>query len=130
MSAPALVPLLTLREAAERLFGDGGKVRALRTEIDKGNLVPAKIAGTYYVTEDQLRELFVKCQGNQRGHTSISTKRKKRGSSGTPTRPSEPDAVKTRLKLLTERSPSTSRKNGDRKPPSTGQVLSFSKTSS
>lgn len=130
MSAPALIPLLTLREAAERLFGDGGKVRALRTEIDKGNLIPAKIAGTFYVTEEQLREMIKRCRENQKDRTSISMKKKELSSSGTERKPSEQDAVKMRLKQLTERSPNTSRKNGSRKPTSTGQVLSFSKTSS
>lgn len=55
MTAPVLdKPLINLREAAERLFGDGGKVRALRTEIDKGNLGPVRIAGTLYILPEDI----------------------------------------------------------------------------
>ncbi|MCP4181756.1 MAG: hypothetical protein GY761_00315 [Hyphomicrobiales bacterium] len=57
-----LEPLMTLRQASVLLFGSAGKIRALRTEIDKGNLIPRRIANTLYVSEQDLREMCERCR--------------------------------------------------------------------
>lgn len=47
-------------------------VAMLRTEIRKGRLLPAKVAGKFFVTPNQLRALFIPCPAPAKAHASIS----------------------------------------------------------
>jgi hypothetical protein len=124
-----LTPLMNLKQAAELLFGDAGRVRALRTEIDKGNLIPRLIANTFYVSEEDLREMQEKCRGKRKARTSTGTKKKKHGLSETEPEPNAPDAAIQNLKLQKFNGPNTSRKNTGRKSGKIAQIVSLARQS-
>ena len=122
-----LTPLLTLRQAAELLFGDAGRVRALRTEIDKGNLIPRRIANTFYVTEEDLREMNERCRVNvnRKAHTSTGTEKNEHGLSETEPEPSEPGTAIQNLKQQKFKGQNTSRKNTSRKSGKSAEIVSL-----
>lgn len=46
-------------------------VKLLRTEIARGRLVPARVAGKFFVTPRQLRDLFLPCPAPPKDPVSI-----------------------------------------------------------
>lgn len=103
----AIEPLLNLPDAAELLFGDRTKVRALRTEISKGRLEPIRISGTLYVTESELERMVSRCQENHSVPGSTSTRQSKPGSSGTEHGISARDAALAKLREQNKSLPTT-----------------------
>ena len=68
-----LVPHYSLAEAAKRL-GGGITARSLRTEIHKGNLSFAKVAGKYLVTDNDLMGMLERCRAKAKGRACGSSK--------------------------------------------------------
>ena len=123
-------PLMTLPEAAELLFRDASKVNALRTEIRHGNLAPRRIAGTFYVTKTDLREMNKKCQENQKAQGSGLEKQAKSGSSEMVTPTNAQDAAKARLQKLRRNLPNISKPNGNQTQAAPAQIIPIARTSS
>jgi hypothetical protein len=70
---------LRLDEACALLNGRRGfprdlKETTLRTEIRKGRLRPARVAGKFYVTPAQIKELFRPCPAEPKAPASTSDK--------------------------------------------------------
>lgn len=124
-SRPPLERHYTLSQACEELLaGTGLKVRSLRTEIAKGRLKPARVAGRLLVTESMLRDMMeaARCQ-DAAGSRPVSILESApaaspSGSSGTEaTNPALAAALKT-VRELKERSRATSRRGTSRRPAS------------
>src|SRR5680860_29133 len=60
--------------AAAMIFFPAGGVTAktLQTEIRKGNLVPERIGGKYFVTRRAITEMRERCRGTRKGSGSTS----------------------------------------------------------
>lgn len=125
----SLERLMTLSEAAEMLFGPGGKVNTLRTEIRKGNLTASKIANTHYVTQSALREMQIKCQEKDNQPASTGTQKTKPGSSETGRFSEEQAAAAASMKALRKRLNNTSPKSGSQNQKAGAQVISIAQQS-
>lgn len=69
----ALDAPMRLEEAVEALKGKYPiTVSMLRTEIRKGRLTPAVVAGKFFVTVAQIRDLFTPCPAEPKAHASTS----------------------------------------------------------
>lgn len=115
--------LLDLSEAAQIMFGDKRKKRALQTEIGKGRLVASKIANTYYVTEKALEDMRKLCQGKESQQDSTCTQKSASTSSETAKPISAQDMARDRLSLLKKNLRPTQQGNGSQKPKSQAQVV-------
>lgn len=100
---------LTLSEAIALFWPEGPiTISSLRTEIRNGRLTPGLVAGRFYVTPAQLRDLFrpIPCQDRQRDQDStfaplaLGSARPRSGSSVTDRRKRALDAARTALKKL------------------------------
>jgi len=133
LSTPDIIikKLMNLREAALYLFNDPKKVKALRTQIGKRLLNYTDIAGTFYVTKDDLREMIEQCRGNPKAHTSHGAKTPEPGSSGTETPTSAQDMARAKMLLLQPKKPSrnTSQASGRRKQTQPTNMISILQTS-
>lgn len=65
---------MTLKQAAELFFGDARHAATLRVEIDRGNLVAAKIGRAYWTTLPALHEMEQKCLVAAQARNSGSTR--------------------------------------------------------
>jgi len=107
---------LRLEDAAEALRERFPlTVSMLRTEIRKGRLVPAKVAGKFFVTPAQIAELFTPCPAAPKVPASILRSEpavKPSGSSETVSMSAPQAALTLALEKLRGSSPPTSRRSG------------------
>lgn len=108
--------LMTLQEAAGKL-GGAVTARSLRTEANKGRLHLTRVAGKYFVTDSDLREMIERCRAAPRDHGSGCSSGmggSLSGSSSTPDASTAQAAAKATAQALKERLAATSRKNTSR----------------
>lgn len=74
--APDDTTPLRLEDAAEAMRARGFPVNLsmLRTEIRKGRLTPARVAGKFFVTPAQVRDLFTPCPAAPKAPASTSSR--------------------------------------------------------
>lgn len=92
-------------------------VPMLRTEIKKGRLTPSEVAGKFFVTPAQLKELFKPCPAAPRVRASISSNAPAAipsGSSVTASMSGPQAALSLALDRLRGSSPNTSQTSGRR----------------
>jgi len=108
ISRHTVEPHYDLRTAAERFFPRGPvTARSLRTEIRKGRLKSARIAGKIVVSEAAIQEMLTRCQDTRRVPASCSGAARRdcpSGSSSTTDRRSARDAALATLTALRQRS--------------------------
>lgn len=90
-------------------------VSTLRTEIRKGRLTPAKVAGTFTITPAQIRDLYKPCPAEPKALASTSSSApaaRPSGSSGMDRLSAAQAAARIAVERLKSRSPLTSPTNG------------------
>jgi hypothetical protein len=105
-----------LKAAANLFFPAGGvTARTLQTEIRKGNLVPERIGGKYFITKRAINEMRERCRSQLKvpGFTSAGNVEtgELSGISATGARRSQRDATRATANRLKKRSPTTSPEN-------------------
>jgi hypothetical protein len=127
---------MRLTTAVEVLRGEPGfpadlSMSMLKTEIRKGRLTPASVAGKFYVTPAQIRDLFQPCPAEPKARASTSSNVKAEmpsGSSVTEPMSGAQAALQDALATLRRPSNATSRTSGRTARPKSGTVVTLHKS--